>query len=64
MFNSSFNQMSEEPEIQPENVFHMWHFVNKSNRAFLALSVIILGFISAYVLFLPYLKFIFLDANN
>lgn len=56
--------MSEEPEIQPENVFHMWHFENKSNRAFLALSVIILGFISAYVLFLSYLKFIFLAANN
>lgn len=59
MFNSSFNQMSEEPEIQAENVFHMWHFVNKSNRAFLALSVIILGFISPYIL-LSYLKFIFL----
>lgn len=47
--------MSEEPETQAENVFHRWHFVNKSNRAFLALSVIIVGFISAYIHFLPYL---------
>lgn len=53
--------MSEEPETQAETVFHRWHFVNKSNRAFLALSVITLGFISAYIHSLPYLHLFLLQ---